>query len=124
MGKRNRREYHREWARRNQQKRAVYNREYLSRTGKGKVYARRKQLKLYGLDEQGYVDLLEAQGGRCGICGVDSPSPFANFSVDHCHDTGRVRGLLCNKCNRGLGFFQDSLELLGNAAAYLEPSHA
>lgn len=58
--------------------------------------------------------MLEEQGGVCLICGR-----AALMQVDHCHDTGKVRGLLCSPCNRGLGSFKDSLALVQAAADYL-----
>lgn len=82
---------------------------------------RRRLLKEYGLTERSYADLLAAQGGRCAVCGSADPrrKGDTNFVVDHDHATGRVRGLLCHHCNRALGLFQDSEELLLKAAAYL-----
>lgn len=58
----------------------------------------RRVLK-YGITAEQYGDLLRAQGGRCAICGTDSPAGIGGFHIDHCHATGRVRGLLCHHCN-------------------------
>jgi hypothetical protein len=68
----------------------------------------------YGLPPGEYDALLVAQDGRCGVC----MEPFAPDSVphvDHDHDSGRVRGLLCRRCNRAIGFFGDDPELLAAA---------
>lgn len=72
-------------------------------------------LKQYGLTEVLYHKMLKEQNGLCAIC-KNKPK---RFSIDHCHSTGRVRALLCNNCNAGLGFFKDSPELLVIAEAYL-----
>jgi hypothetical protein len=57
---------------------------------------------------------IKATTTECVICGADEP-----LVVDHNHATGKVRGMLCNHCNRGLGHFRDDPELLGFAAEYL-----
>lgn len=74
-----------------------------------------------GLPMGGYDILFSKQGGRCAICGTETPGGRwnARFHVDHCAETGKVRGLLCNNCNRGLGFFNDHPERLLSAAKYL-----
>lgn len=72
----------------------------------------------YGIDLEGYQDLLDSQGGQCAICGT--PPAGQPLQVDHDHDTGEVRGLLCRNCNLGLGHFQDELSRLRSASAYLE----
>jgi hypothetical protein len=59
-----------------------------------------------------------AQAGRCAIC--KDPQEHTSAHLDHCHDSGVVRGFLCAHCNRGLGGFRDRPELLRGAAAYLE----
>lgn len=74
----------------------------------------RKQFGI-GLDE--YTALLDAQHGVCAICSrID---PVRSLAVDHCHTTGKVRGLLCRDCNQGLGLYQDNIERLKRAADYL-----
>lgn len=74
----------------------------------------------YGITEDDYNELFMNQGGRCAICSSDYSGSSRNMDVDHDHNTGQVRGLLCNNCNRGLGHFQDSSELLVKAACYLQ----
>ena len=68
------------------------------------------------LDE--YDAMLESQGGVCAICEKPCPSGRA-LAVDHCHDTGQIRGLLCMKCNRGLGLLGDSVEQHQKCIEYL-----
>lgn len=66
--------------------------------------------------------MLAAQGGKCAICESTSPGGRwnKNFFVDHEHDSGRVRALLCHNCNAGIGHFFDDIERLRKAIAYLE----
>lgn len=71
----------------------------------------------YGITLQDYTKRLEHQKGCCAICGKYE---VGNLSVDHNHSTGKVRGLLCQECNRGLGSFKDKPALLRKAAEYLE----
>ena len=87
-----------------------------------KESARKAQLKLlYGITPERYDEMLKEQEGKCKICGTDKPTgKWKVFAVDHCHDTGHVRGLLCNECNRGIGLLRDSPELLIKAADYLK----
>jgi hypothetical protein len=73
--------------------------------------------KKYGITDETYAEMLESQGGRCAICARGCRRRLA---VDHCHATGRVRGLLCASCNLGIGKFGDSPELLLAAAIYVE----
>lgn len=62
---------------------------------------------------------LAAQGGVCIICATDTPT-CKGWSQDHCHQTGRLRGVLCNNCNAALGYAKDSPDLLRQMANYLE----
>jgi len=78
---------------------------------------RSSQLKAkYGMSIEEYDVLLRAQNGRCKICRTGD---VRMLSVDHCHDTGTIRGLLCLKCNSGLGMFNDDPALLRKATQYL-----
>lgn len=84
-------------------------------------YAQRKaDLKKYGILPEDYARMLRAQGFGCAICGIQKCPSGRRFSVDHCHETGRVRGILCLKCNQGIGQLDDSPERLRRAAEYLE----
>lgn len=78
---------------------------------------------LYGLSEHDYAEKLQAQGGVCAIC-LNPQSDGSMLCVDHCHATGRVRGLLCHKCNRALGFLKDDVNRLGQALRYLQRAGA
>jgi len=74
----------------------------------------------YNLTEDDYNNMLIAQKGCCAICGIDKPTgKWKIFAVDHDHKTGQVRKLLCNECNRGIGYLKDSAELLQKAADYI-----
>src|SRR5271157_5937427 len=75
----------------------------------------------FGITRDDYNVMLAEQSGGCAICGTTTPgnSKVFNFSVDHDHETDEIRGLLCEKCNRGLGHFDDDPERLEAAARYL-----
>ena len=75
----------------------------------------------YGLTLEDYDLMLARQGGVCAICGTAKPNGFGKFlAVDHCHDTGRIRGLLCGNCNHGLGKFDHDPKRLRRAIRYLQ----
>ena len=70
----------------------------------------------YNITLEEWQALLDKQNGLCAICSMDiSDKPY----VDHSHETGKVRGMLCNNCNRGIGMLQDSPESLQKASNYL-----
>lgn len=76
----------------------------------------------YRLTLEEYRDLYRAQNGVCRVCGLADRSARATnglLVVDHCHDSGRVRGLLCSHCNRAIGLLGDSPEILKRAAEYV-----
>ena len=77
---------------------------------------RKNCLKKYGLTEADYDRMLAEQGGGCAICGRSYPDK--PLVVDHNHRTGKVRQLLCYRCNNLVGMFETSEELLGKVAAY------
>jgi hypothetical protein len=75
--------------------------------------------RLYGMTMGDYDRMLRSQEGKCKICGTE-PAKSKPLAVDHCHKTGKVRGLLCNHCNCMLGFARDSTKSLKNAIKYLK----
>jgi hypothetical protein len=78
---------------------------------------RNKNLPLfYGISTEQYEQLLETRGTRCPICGDKNESP----NIDHCHKTGKVRGLLCGRCNTALGMLRDNPRACLRAAIYLQ----
>jgi hypothetical protein len=96
-----------------------------ARTPRGRELKRLGILRrVYGLDAEAFAALFARQGGKCAICKepekrLHRRGTQLRLSVDHDHATGKVRGLLCNSCNAGLGAFEDQPERLQAAAAYL-----
>ena len=80
---------------------------------------RLKNLRKYGLTIDDYAWLFKAQKGRCAICQSRPLRMGKPLGVDHNHLTGEVRGLLCDRCNSGLGFFEDNPVRLRRALRYL-----
>jgi hypothetical protein len=81
----------------------------------------KKLLRTYGISLEVYDHMLSEQGYVCKICGSNDPKHNSNnFVVDHCHETGVVRGLLCSECNLMLGKARDSVTILQNAINYLQ----
>lgn len=83
-----------------------------------------EHLKRYGITKDGFHAMMAEQGGGCAICGGDNRDlknrPI--LYVDHCHDTGKIRGLLCDRCNRGIGCLKEDETVLTRALAYLRRS--
>ena len=89
------------------------------------IKGRRNTLKKkYGLSKKEFEKIKEVQGDVCAICGKPEEQQRAGkireLSVDHDHKTGKVRGLLCSKCNIGLGVFRENISILLNAIKYIE----
>lgn len=80
-------------------------------------HAHRYKVKRFGLTEACYDRMMEDQGGVCAVC--KSPPTRKRLAIDHCHTTGKVRGLLCGPCNVSLGQFRDNPRTLLEAAKYL-----
>lgn len=84
--------------------------------------------KAYGLDWESYLSMMTEQNGQCAICSVDfdmSHRPNGgtvprSACVDHCHSTGKVRGILCSSCNIALGFFRDNVDIMKKAIQYIK----
>lgn len=76
----------------------------------------KERLSVYGMTIDRYFSLLEKQNWVCAIC----RKPVDAYVIDHDHSSGIVRGLLCHPCNVGLGNFQDSVEIVSRAVAYLK----
>jgi len=88
------------------------------------LMTRKHKLKrTYGLEWEDYISMFEEQDYKCKICSCELVT-VGNFAcVDHCHTTGRIRGILCQKCNRGIGQLNDDIELLKLAVQYLENAY-
>lgn len=76
--------------------------------------------RAYGISPEQFATLLESQGGKCALCFGPPNGPGDRLHVDHCHNTKRIRGLLCAKCNTLLGLAGDDPKLLARAIKYLK----
>lgn len=84
--------------------------------------------RLYGITLKQYEELLKLQKGVCFLCGNPPKGTHSSgrphiLHVDHCHTTGKVRSLLCTKCNRGLGYFNENITLLSKAIQYINDNY-
>ena len=105
------------WVEANREHHIAYHKAYHA----GKSPRRHNYLKKrYGITQEDYDLMLENQSHGCKICGA--PRGRSRLSVDHCHTTGKVRGLLCSPCNSGLGYFKDNPAVLASAIKYLNDS--
>lgn len=83
-------------------------------------------IKRYGASFSEYEKILQSQNNQCAICKITleelkkrNPRNQKRLALDHCHQTNKIRGILCGKCNIGLGYFDDNIDLLEKAAQYL-----
>jgi hypothetical protein len=112
-------------------KRKYYERHEANKAKMRSDYQRKREENLdykiaraYGITKAQWYQILEAQDGTCAICkgGADcgGSRPDAKFHVDHCHETGRIRGLLCAHCNQAIGLLRVRPDIALAAAEYLE----
>jgi hypothetical protein len=74
----------------------------------------------FGITLEKYEQMLKEQGGVCAICKKTPEENGKSLAVDHCHETNKVRGLLCNNCNVAIGFLGNSQDIAHNTIAYLD----
>ena len=131
------RAYAREWVARNPEKHRAYTEKYRQANWPAirekRRLQRRKDRELglsnqwiwslrnkYGIEPEDYLAMVARQNGKCAICRRESPrSSSRRLFVDHCHSTGRVRGLLCSPCNSAIGLLREDAKLFYNAVRYL-----
>lgn len=108
---------------------AKHSREVISRTKKyyrenrEKIKVRRRNahlLEKFKISASDYDNMLREQGGGCAVCGSERKKNGSSLQVDHSHETGAIRGILCYRCNIGLGYFKDNIILLEKAKNYLQ----
>ena len=114
-GKEKRRKY------RQQKHRLAKRREYENQDVRLKFNRRQLLNKKYGISPEDHDRMLETQEYKCAICKTSNPKgPGNKLHIDHCHETGKARGLLCSRCNIGIGKFKDSIQILGKVIEYLK----
>lgn len=109
-----------------EQERRIRNRESIRLSNK--KYSKKTKMKRfayflerkYGINIKDYDRMFEEQNGKCDICKKDQDTFDRRLCVDHCHRTGVVRGLLCDKCNRLIGQANDNIDILNNSIEYLK----
>ncbi len=105
-------EINKRWYIKNREKISIKAREY-TKSGKRNISTRKSR---YGLTQKDFDNLKKNQSNLCAICLIEFE---ITPRIDHCHRTNKIRGLLCNQCNIGLGAFKDKIEVLKSAIIYL-----
>lgn len=106
------------WQEKNKEAAKLYRKDYAEKN-KAKIVRSAKNNRLkreYGITLEDYEQMYQTQQGKCSICSKEEKI----LNIDHCHSTGKIRELLCNQCNHGIGNFKDNTELLNKAIGYLE----
>ena len=103
---RKKRAYAKAWRKKNKEHKAAYAREHALKSK-------------YGMTLEDYDQLLEEQGGGCAVCGATKSLGRDTLNVDHCHTTGKIRGILCSECNMALGLLGDDPERIRKLEEYL-----
>lgn len=111
----------RDFSNRNREHESAYTKQYrIDHKDKyDALYMKYRLKKNYGITTEDYNKMFEDQEGCCAICGKHQKDINKKLAVDHDHVTGKVRGLLCHKCNIGMGHFNDDINLLGIVIEYL-----
>jgi ERCC4-type nuclease len=99
----------------------IDNKEEIKEYNKNRKNEQKKRflIKKYGITQEQYNELYNKQEGKCAICKKHQSELKQALGVDHNHKTGKIRGLLCSKCNRGLGYFNDNKDIVNSAGNYL-----
>lgn len=97
---------------------------YAQKKASDSTYSKKNMLKhRYGISYEEYLILLEESGNKCQICEISAVDYKLlynkDLSIDHCHETKYIRGILCDNCNTGLGQFKEDKDLLSKAISYL-----
>ena len=130
--------YHKEYNAKNKERRLAYGKEYRSKNRdrcvrscaawkknnpeKKRASSRKTWLKSnYGITPECFDRLMREQNGMCAICNAvfDQGSKIDNAHVDHCHSSGKIRGLLCRTCNTGIGMLREDVGIFMRAVSYL-----
>lgn len=111
----------REWRQKNPERARALKQKWVSENKeKHQASQRNAALKMrYGITLDRYNEMLDQQNNRCAICGVESGEGRNRLIVDHCHNSGSVRKLLCQPCNAVLGMSFEKIETLQSAINYL-----
>lgn len=100
---------------------SYYERHPEKKTGPNGIGRRHALKRKYGLTIEQWEELFDSQDRKCAICfSGENNFSAANFHVDHNHETGAIRGILCGSCNVSLGHFKDDVKILRSAIDYLE----
>lgn len=92
-----------------------------NKSEKGKISLAKAKLKhRYGITQEDYFNMFIEQDGRCKICNTHQEGLTKKLGVDHCHESKKVRGLLCSNCNNMLGLVYDDINILISAIKYLK----
>lgn len=108
---------YKDWEKRNPEKRKEIHERHYEKTARWHVLKYK-----YGITKEDYEKMLLLQNGKCAICGTTNSrhNKSNNLLVDHCHDSLKVRGLLCNRCNTTLGLVNDNIDILSKMIDYLK----
>ena|SRR3990167_129596 len=107
----------RRWRLENPERWRAYRKKWSLKNQKREIHNRLKWT--YGISLKRYDEILEEQNGVCAVCGKTPEENGKRLSVDHCHKTKIIRGLLCDNCNKGMGNFKDNVDFLLKAVKYL-----